>query len=408
MTTATFDGGPHADTYSNTLADVAMRFYESDLSSTLDNKVRPSVYQGSTGTVYPDDNQAQHLNTYTISFGVSGSGLTTPEDHDAGTSAPPWTEPSSGRATTIDDVQHAAFNGRGAYLDAREPQALIDALLDALSAAEQRANASGTAIGINGATVRTTSRIFQASFVTVDWSGELEAFSLNDADGTVNQRVWAASFPDNRKIFTYVLNADSTEKTGIEFKAGNSMLNAEIGTLTVGTELYTVADLIDYISGDQTNEGIGTNLLRVRQGILGDIVGSSPVAAGNQDFGYSLLPGTEGGSSYPGFLATKETTFTDGDGKPRAAVYVGANDGMLHALTRNRHQPTAMNYSPIFPVRCCHASRTWQPRRTLMNFLSMATILSGIFVLVLRAAVAGRRYWSVRLARAVVPCMRLM
>ena len=336
-----FDGGPHADTYSNTLADVAMRFYESDLSSTLDNKVRPSDYQDPvTGIVYQDENQAQHLNTYTISFGVSGSGLTTPGDHDASTSAPPWTEPRNGRITTIDDVQHAAFNGRGLYLDARRPQELIDALLDALSAAEQRANASGTAIGINGATVRTTSRIFQASFVTVDWSGELEAFSLN-ADGTVNQRVWTATNnfpavddPDDRDIFTYVLNASGSGKTGIAFddNPGNSMLNTEIGTLTVGTKLYTAADLIHYISGDQANEGLGSNLLRMRQGILGDIVSSSPVAASNQDFGYSILPGTAGGSNYPGFLATKETTFTDGDGKPRAAVYVGANDGMLHAF----------------------------------------------------------------------------
>ncbi len=59
--------------------------------------------------------------------------------------------------------------------------------------------------------------------------------------------------------------------------------------------------------------------------MLGDIVNSDPAFAGQQDYGYARLPGSEG---------TSYTTFRDSTAyKSRSAmVYVGANDGMLHGF----------------------------------------------------------------------------
>ena len=336
-----FDGGPHADANSNTLAAVAMDFYERDLSTTLADNVPENDYEDTnTGVIYTDDNPQQHMVTYGVAFGLTGSGLTTPLDHDSATAAPPWTTPTNS-ATKLDDMQHAAFNGRGLFLNADDPQELIDSLTDSLSDIDQRTSVSGSAIAINSTVLKTTSRIFQASFNSVDWTGELSAFSLN-SDGTINTEEWAATDkystitdPDQRDIFTSV----STGGIAFDDNPANAELNTAIGTLTVGATTYTADDLIHYISGDQTDEGSGPNDLRVRAEILGDIVSSSPISIGFQDLGYDTLPGFpdgngvgQEGTSYGTFLADKDAIFTDGSGDPQTVVYVGANDGMLHAF----------------------------------------------------------------------------
>ena len=336
---STFDTTPTADSVSDTLADVAMKFYELDLDTGLANNVPESTYTDpTTGITYTDDNPAQHLVTYTVSLGLIGNNLTTPVDHDAGTAAPPWTDPiAGGDEETLDDMQHAAFNGRGLFLSASNTTELIDSLNDALGDIDTRTSVSGSAIAINSTVLKTTSFIFQASFNSVDWTGDLSAFSLN-ADGTVNQEEWSAaaklptvtSASDRNHIFT------SVSTGGIEFvdTPVNAELVTAIGPLTVGATTYTEAQVIQYIRGDQTNEGAGATKLRVRAEILGDVVSSSPISIGEQDLGYDTLPGNSGveGTSYSTFLAAKNSTFTDGSGDPLTAVYVGANDGMLHAF----------------------------------------------------------------------------
>ena len=57
-------GVPYADNWSNTLADVAMKYYSEDLVGDLANLVP---------TNFLDKNQAQHVVTYGISFGVPGT-----------------------------------------------------------------------------------------------------------------------------------------------------------------------------------------------------------------------------------------------------------------------------------------------------------------------------------------------
>ncbi|VAW80012.1 Type IV fimbrial biogenesis protein PilY1, partial [hydrothermal vent metagenome] len=65
-----WDGGLYADANndansSHTLADVAMHYYERDLDTTLGNNVRTI-----TGV---DDNDTQHMVTYSVAFGVTGN-----------------------------------------------------------------------------------------------------------------------------------------------------------------------------------------------------------------------------------------------------------------------------------------------------------------------------------------------
>ena len=62
---------------------------------------------------------------------------------------------------------------------------------------------------------------------------------------------------------------------------------------------------------------------RNRESVLGDIVNSDPLFVGEENFLYGSLPGNEG-SSYSAYLTSKALR--------TKIVYVGANDGMLHAF----------------------------------------------------------------------------
>ena len=80
---------------------------------------------------------------------------------------------------------------------------------------------------------------------------------------------------------------------------------------------------LNYLRGDQTNEvGVagGTKAYRARAKLLGDIVGSKAAAVGPPSFPFS-------DATNPGYTTFKTTWATR-----RTMVYVGANDGMMHAI----------------------------------------------------------------------------
>ena len=89
-----WDGGVYADTVSNTLADVAMKYYETDLDTTLPASVK--VVPGR------DSNTQQHMNTYTVAFGVNGTLTADPLPSDTSFA---WPTPVADDETTIDDLR---------------------------------------------------------------------------------------------------------------------------------------------------------------------------------------------------------------------------------------------------------------------------------------------------------------
>src|SRR5690606_27496145 len=97
------------------------------------------------------------------------------------------------------------------------------------------------------------------------------------------------------------------------------------------TLLGNDSNLLDYLRGDRSNERSSSspaNPYRARNSLLGDIINSDPHYVGPESYGYDL-PGSGLGDT------AKEayTTFRTGTKRTRPKViYVGANDGMLHAI----------------------------------------------------------------------------
>ena len=163
--------------------------------------------------------------------------------------------------------------------------------------------------------------IYQAAFDTADWSGDLLATAIKvDADNKVTldskpewsaaARLGAISKPaDVRNIV--VGNTNKSNSVAAAFKW--TSIEGALKTHLNATDNLGEARL-KYLSGDNAKEG---NPFRVRSKLLGDIINSGVV--------YSGAPTTSISSAgYAKFYS---------DNKARtAAVYAGANDGMLHAF----------------------------------------------------------------------------
>lgn len=170
---------------------------------------------------------------------------------------------------------------------------------------------SSSAVSINSATVQSGTTLYQSSFNPRDWSGDLKARAITaTGSGTVSissTPTWSAQYQLDQKktagllggraIYTSTTVGPSTSIVSGLFSA----TNASITTLS--------ADEINYLRGEDIAG------MRSRTHILGDLVNSQPIYVGQPPFTYT-------NSGYSEFKVQSRT----------AAVYVGANDGMLHAF----------------------------------------------------------------------------
>ncbi|MDH3599957.1 MAG: PilC/PilY family type IV pilus protein, partial [Candidatus Tectomicrobia bacterium] len=306
----TFDGGAYADSWNNTLADVAMSFYENDIRPSLPNKVpiTPGI----------DEATHQHMVTYTVAFGVDGQLTNNPSN---ATDAFSWPNPSLGNTQKIDDLRHAAFNGRGEFLSTRSPAELSAALNTAIRSIGAH-QSSVAAVALNSTRLQADSRVYQTHFMSGYWTGQLLAFSL-DSDGNVQTPpTWDAQavlndqdYDTDRVILTY----NPTNTQGLPFRwtdltpTQQGLLHLDPGGGSDGQG----SDRLNYLRGSTAHEGSG-HYYRVRKHRLGDLLHSGPYYVAAPPFPDDL------GVGYKTFRTTYETR--------TPMLYVGGNDGMLHGF----------------------------------------------------------------------------
>ncbi len=267
---------PFMDSWSNTLADVAMDYWKRDLRADLINTVPASA-----------SNPAfwQHMVTFGISIGLKGT-LDPKVDLPALTSgAKVWPNPMDNEdLERIDDLFHASVNGHGAFVAAGNPDEFAEGLGNALRAIAAR-RGSGSNATVTGTSTSAGTKVFQAKFFSSQWSGEIQAYPVTGAGVDTSNPLWTATIPTiaSRKIYTHNGSAGATFPTSTQTAALSSSVAA-------------------YIRGDRTEEPQFnvTGTMRNRTSLLGTIVNSSPT-----------------------YVKTSSSVDT---------VYVGANDGMLHAF----------------------------------------------------------------------------
>jgi type IV pilus assembly protein PilY1 len=300
----------------DTLADVAMQYWKNDLRTDLANNVPSSP---------ADPAFWQHMTTFGISIGLQGTLNPVTDLPSIIDGSKRWPNPLDAEdAHRIDDLWHAAVNGRGSFVAATNPTEFAQALADALSLiAARRGSASNVAT--NSTSFQSDTKVFQARYWSGRWTGEMAAYAASAA-GVASEPAWQASqlIPavGVRKVFTFNGTAGATFPTPAQVTA----LDQSGRALSPATGAQNAA----YIKGNTTMERPAGNLrkreISIRQGgsdvvsptVLGDIVNSSPI-----------------------YIQELDT------------IFVGANDGMMHAFNattgveRFAYVPAGINFTQL-------------------------------------------------------------
>jgi type IV pilus assembly protein PilY1 len=203
-----------------------------------------------------------------------------------------------------------------------------------------------TVLGLNANVLATGSLAFEGGYDPRNWSGILRAVSLN-IDGTLSRVVWdagailadaSATSPGRRTILT--ASADSTGAvTGMAFEPNSRFDASETEGLMTPMPHDAVNDTlaarVDYLRGIRSEETAG--VMRTRQTLLGAIVDAQTVYVAYPTGNYTnAWPTTIRGVSVPAPELAPDAqgydTFVAANANRPPTVYVGANDGMLHAF----------------------------------------------------------------------------
>ncbi len=297
---------------SNTLADVAMKYWITDLRAPSGGKVVSNRFDPATW---------QHMTTYTVGLGATGKATSPP------TGAAGWPDKVvADTDTAIDDLWHAALNGHGQYFNTNDPAVLQNALASILNDILNRTAASA-AVAVSNPNVRSgDNTAFASNYNSGAWYGDLEAFSIDLVTGQLSSTpLWSSQALLDSKPFADRRIGTFSGSAGVAFATGAGGLDtARLARLNSPVSPPGPGDhaaVIDYLRGDRSKEGDGSDVnrpYRPRVHVLGDIVDAEAV--------YVTPP--RGGYSDNGYSA-----FKAGAAATRAKiVYQGANDGMLHAF----------------------------------------------------------------------------
>ncbi len=335
---------------SNTLADAAAYYYYTDLRnsgfSNCTGAKGVDVCQDNVPVSGLDNAPWQHMTTFTLGLGVNGQ-LDYSSDYLTGGSSDfnevksgtmNWPVPTGDTLTTIDDLWHAAVNGHGQYFSAKDPDLLVTGLRTALSGVSAREAAGAAAATSNLEPVAGDNFAFVANYRTVKWDGDVQARTIDIVTGLIaDTPTWSGqaqldaavqASSDSRNIFTYLSGAKvsfapasfTAAQKASWFTPANAPALTQVGGWTAAQLAAATPDtVIEYLRGQYGLEERGSNatqLYRLREHVLGDIINGKPVYVNKPPFNY-----TE--NNYQSFKT----------GLSRAPmVYVAANDGMLHAF----------------------------------------------------------------------------
>lgn len=334
---------------SDSLADVAQYYYSTDLrNSTLSNCTSTTsgesrdVCSNSLPASGRDTATWQHMTTFTIGLGVSGTlaydknylSQTSGSYVDLTSGAANWPTPYDGAgAVNIDDLWHAAVNGRGQYYSALSSEELgeaISGVLDTISQVEGSASSASTNTLelVSG----NNNWVYQATYTTAKWFGDIKAYTIDGETAEISStETWSAKTRlDSR---TASDRAILFNKSGVltDFTYGNlpaafqgyfnnlcsqSIIASQCSSLSSSNLAIanSGSNLVSYLRGERTYEG---SAYRSRDGLLGDIINSTPVFI-----------------AAPGFIYTDTgyAAFKTAQASRAGVIYAGANDGMLHAF----------------------------------------------------------------------------
>ena len=335
--TATYVAYP--DNASDTMSDIAARYWIQDLRPDLADTVTPVA-----------GNPAfwQHMTFYSIGLGIRGSVSSLDiarysADYTSGiASALNWGTPVAGNITAINDYIHSAYAGRGKSYSVKTAAQVKAAFNDVLSrTVEQAGSDAGVAVADTNNSLSTLAGELKyvPTYSVLEGSGDIVAYTL-DARGNVatpNAPSWFASrnIPSNFTLRNLVTM--SGVSTGTSLSTTFVSLPADVQTaLGFGAD----NSFLEYLRGKASgiNAGTGENF-RIRESLIGTIVNSPPAfIRGELNMGYQTNSTVPGENKYLAFRTAKANNSL-------GILMAPSNNGVLHMINP-KSGAEVMGYMP--------------------------------------------------------------
>jgi type IV pilus assembly protein PilY1 len=346
---------------SDSLADVAAYYYKTDL------RTSGTVSANNVPTNEPKDlNTQQHMVTFSLGLGLEGF-MDYKSDYETSTTGDfakiktaasscswaagtcNWPIPSANAPSALDDLWHAAVNGRGSYFSASDPNSLASGLQTALGQLRVATAAASAAATSTPNITQTDNFIYSSTFRTGKWDGEITAKRVDPATGNILPTViWTAQGQldlkavSGRTIYTIdetgggkrkpflFANLSTTTVGGIAPEQpyfSNKCASWSQCTLLTTAQKVTANDgnnLVNYLRGDRSFESFVApdteSPFRQRDHVLGDPVSATPAFVKTPPYNFSdaVTP------TYASYKLAQTSR--------QGMLYVAANDGMLHAF----------------------------------------------------------------------------
>ena len=249
--------------------------------------------------------------------------------------------PVADKPEAIDDLWHAAVNGRGTYFSATNASSLAVGLSEALAGVSARSGSSAGAAISNPNMTSDDNFVISSAFRSVDWTGDVYQREMDPGTGVIsNQAIWSAQELLDRQVGRVLYTRSAS---GLKPFVWDNLTSMEQGYFslnyiqsnltqfcTIGPYCLSASDqaaaagpsLVRYLAGDRSHEGSladNSKYFRMRAHLLGDVVNSTVAYVKKALFAYTD-PG------YMDFITSSPVTTRTG------MAYVGANDGMVHAF----------------------------------------------------------------------------
>lgn len=360
-TTAMPDGtsytptAPFKDSASTTLSDLAFKYWATDARTDLADNLKPfTAYPGANAywDARNDPAKWQHLVNFTLGLGLTRQIVDPKWGGDTYSGDYPllangkknWpTVTTSYEPDHVYDLWHAAINSRGEFFSVDSPNEILDAFNSILSRISDR-NTSASAVSLESAVTTEGNEAYYARFSSTDWSGELIRYDLDKAG--------IATLKWNARDLLQARNLGTSPRVIMVNKAGTladfSMTNlstanqAALNKNVKGTTDNLGSARVAYLRGASDAQ------FRTRNYLLGDIIYSSPAVVAAPDRLGTMMDQAQFGTAGAPSGASYEVYKTAKANRAKR-VYVGANDGMLHAFDESGQEVFAYVPTAVIP-----------------------------------------------------------
>lgn len=275
---------------------------------------------------------------------------------------------------------------------------------------------TAVAVSLQGSSITDGADLYRTTFTADGWTGDVIREKVTEVESVKTYtKQWSAAEKlagrTDRKIYYGAAGATAPELREFKYASISGQPNDSAWLTALNIDPITgvsdgkAAARIDFLRGENNTLRTRKNLASGQPNLLGDIVNSSPLRVRGASYRGTAAEALEKGSKYAAFAGTL--------GENKEMIYVGANDGMLHAFRADTGEevfayiPSALRGTLNTLTASNYGAKDGTPHRYYVDGTPVATdvYFGGAWhkVLIGSLGAGGRQIFALDITTATAP-----